>query len=462
MDPKAAAKSKRSHTVHGRRAHQTPAAAAAHKQKRAAAASSAPRGRNLPSNWDRYDAEAEAQAQAQAQAGDSEPAAEWTGEVAPRSKGSDFAFLLEQAQAQPREARGLGAPWIPSQNSTFDFMQASTSMLEAKGEGILSWCDDDNFILEDDLAPDFEVPFLSMDLHALANQLSKIKLCQRLFIEEDLLPEDLDDTSEGNQILIERGTSVGSDAKGGSAQRNLESIEHRNSESHRDCTSNTCSDQMKVDHQLQCSEPETTTWAKSSTQLVHSDNEEDKRYTRIIDTESGTDHSKGIKFEESEAEDELDMLLNSFSGTHLSNPSLNELAGHNPNLQGMNESKEKSISSTSAKPLVFAPLDEALDDLLSETSRSVQNEDLASSSLTSQPAFDSDSNIDFRYATQIDVTTSIDNSVDDLLEGTSVCLNEQKKTTPALGRDNISNDPAPSGPGPSNVSDDFDSWFDSL
>jgi len=30
-------------------------------------------------------------------------------------------------------------------------------MLEAKGEGILSWCADDNFILEDDLAPDFEV-----------------------------------------------------------------------------------------------------------------------------------------------------------------------------------------------------------------------------------------------------------------------------------------------------------------
>jgi hypothetical protein len=35
------------------------------------------------------------------------------------------------------------------------------------------------------------VPFLSMDLHALATQLSKVKLYQRLFIEKDLLPEDL-------------------------------------------------------------------------------------------------------------------------------------------------------------------------------------------------------------------------------------------------------------------------------
>ena len=113
MDPKAAAKSKRSHTVHGRRAHQTPAAAAAHRQKRAAAAaaSSAPRSRNLPSNWDRYDDEGEAEEPASA--------VEWTGEVAPRSKGADFGFLLEQARAQPREARGLRAPWLPSQDLPF-------------------------------------------------------------------------------------------------------------------------------------------------------------------------------------------------------------------------------------------------------------------------------------------------------------------------------------------------------
>jgi hypothetical protein len=112
MDPKAAAKSKRSHTVHGRRAHQTPAAAAAHRQKRAAAVatSSGPRSRNLPSNWDRY---------AEGEEEDPAPAAEWAGEVAPRSKGADFGFLLEQARAQPREARGLGAPWLPSQDSPF-------------------------------------------------------------------------------------------------------------------------------------------------------------------------------------------------------------------------------------------------------------------------------------------------------------------------------------------------------
>lgn len=111
MDPKAAAKSKRSHTVHGRRAHQTPAAAAAHRQKRAVAASAGPRRRELPSNWDRYDAEGEAD--------DPAATAEWNGEVVPRSKGADFEFLLEQARAQPREARDLSKPWLPSQDFPF-------------------------------------------------------------------------------------------------------------------------------------------------------------------------------------------------------------------------------------------------------------------------------------------------------------------------------------------------------
>ena len=41
------------------------------------------------------------------------------------------------------------------------------------------------------LFPNFQVPFLSMDLNALANHLSKVKISRRLFIEEDLFPEDM-------------------------------------------------------------------------------------------------------------------------------------------------------------------------------------------------------------------------------------------------------------------------------
>uniref|UniRef100_A0A0D9WJR4 Uncharacterized protein n=1 Tax=Leersia perrieri TaxID=77586 RepID=A0A0D9WJR4_9ORYZ len=385
MDPKAAAKAKRSHTVRGRRAHQTPAAAAAHRQKRAESAASVPRSRDLPSNWDRY-----------ADAVEADAPSESTGEVAPRSKGADFAFLLEQARAQPRDA----APGIAPQDSPFgDFMQASASMLEAKGEEILSWRGDDNFILEDDLAPDFEVPFLSMDLHALATHLSKLKLSERLFLENDLLPEDLAVASEVNQIQIQCGTDVESDAKGS---------------------------------------------------LVHQK-----------DTGEDKSNSEGAKFEVVSAEEELDMLLNTLGGTHLSGSNLDESFGNKSALQDVNVNqpyKEVTPSILSKSSLVSAPSDDALDNLLSETSPSIQNECFAEPGSTTS---NDGHNIDIRYANQIDITTSIDDLVDDLFTDTSLCLNGQKQAS-AQGKDNISKVSIPLNSGPSNASDDFDSWFDSL
>ncbi|KAG0519220.1 hypothetical protein BDA96_09G245800 [Sorghum bicolor] len=458
MDPKAAAKSKRSHTVHGRRVHQTPAAAAAHRQKRAAAAntSSGPRSRNLPSNWDRYDDEGEAE--------ESAAVGEWTGEVAPRSKGADFGFLLEQARAQPPGARDLSAPCLPSQDLPFDFMQASTSMFEAKSEGILSWCADDNFILEDDLAPDFEVPFLSMDLNALANHLSKIKLSRRLFIEEDLFPEDMADAPEDSEIAIEPDTSVEIDAKGSSVGHNL-NFEPRKDTSHHEYGSNICSDdQMQTQSQSQCFAQETTTSLKISTHSVNSDSEEDKSCKRIMDTDPGTSHGKGLKFEVGAAEEELDMLLNSFSGTHLSSANLDEPFEHASTLQEVSLSNEKVEPSLSSKPPLLAPLDDALDDLLSESSLDVQSEGFAMRSTTSQPTANYGQNIGFRYAKKIDVTPSIDDSVDDLLEDTSSSLNEPKQITTAQVSNSTPLDSAPLHPGPLNTSasDDFDSWFDSL
>uniref|UniRef100_A0A0A9HVP4 Uncharacterized protein n=1 Tax=Arundo donax TaxID=35708 RepID=A0A0A9HVP4_ARUDO len=339
-------------------------------------------------------------------------------------------------------------------------MQASTSMLEAKGEEILSWCDDDNFILEDDLAPDFEVPFLSMDLNALANQLSKLKLSQRLFIEEDLVPEDPADASKDNEIPIECDTSVETDAKGSSVQHNL--IEPKKDVSHHEYASSIRSDdKMKTRHQPQCFEQKTTTSPKIGSQVGRS--EEDESCTGIMDTEPSTCHRKGLKFEVDAAEEELDTLLNSFSGTHLSNSNLEESFGHDSTLQDtkISESKEKVTPITSSKSPALAPIDDALDDLLSETSISVQNESFAAPSLTSQQTSKSGRNIDFRYAKTIDVT-SIDDSVDNLLEDTLSSLNEQKQTTSAQGQNNTSNDGVPPHSGLSNVTDDFDSWFDSL
>ena len=49
-------------------------------------------------------------------------------------------------------------------------------MFEAKGEGILSWCADDNFILEDDLAPDFEVLYINSGFYFAVQSMLYLKL----------------------------------------------------------------------------------------------------------------------------------------------------------------------------------------------------------------------------------------------------------------------------------------------
>ncbi|KAK8958834.1 hypothetical protein KSP40_PGU011145 [Platanthera guangdongensis] len=221
MDPKASAKAKRSHTQHGRKSHPTPAASA--QKKKAAQAGSdqnarRPHSQSLPSNWDRYDAgEVEDE-----RAGGTTMA---EGETAPKSRGASFAHLIEQARSQQH---GTKAPAVVESLSffdelTLDFMQGVSSTFTVRGKNHLSRCEDDNFVVDDDLTPSFEcfhvsslettvdevlakgnclialkalpfvtaVPFLNLDFHALAAQLSKLKLSERLFIEADVLPEDL-------------------------------------------------------------------------------------------------------------------------------------------------------------------------------------------------------------------------------------------------------------------------------
>ena len=240
-----------------------------------------------------------------------------------------------------------------------------------------------------------------------------------------------------------------SDPKGSLVGDNL-NLEPRKDASHHEYAGNTYSDdQMKSEHQSQCSE-----------------HEDDKAYTRTIDTDPSTGHSKRLEFEvgSASAEEELDMLLNSFSGTHLSSSNLDELVGHDSTSQGtkISWSDKKVTLSKSSKSPALALVDNALDDLLSETSLPVQNEGFATQSSTSQPTVKSGQNFDFRYAKKVDVIASIDDSLDNLLEDTPSCLSEPKETTTAQGPNSTSHDSGPPQSGPPNASDDFDSWFDSL
>ncbi|KAK4577675.1 hypothetical protein RGQ29_027976 [Quercus rubra] len=76
-------------------------------------------------------------------------------------------------------------------NLTGEFNQGLGPMLSVRGEGILLWIGNDNFVVEDKTAATHEASFLSLNLHALAEQLAKIDLSRRLFIEANLLPPEL-------------------------------------------------------------------------------------------------------------------------------------------------------------------------------------------------------------------------------------------------------------------------------
>lgn len=122
MDPKASAKSKRAHTQHGRASHPSPSAIAQRKkqskEKKPAQAAGGgggggeegPKRSNtpaLPSNWDRYEDEDD---DATVDSTGNPPATEV---VAPKSKGADFRYLVEEARSQQLERDKLATRGIP-------------------------------------------------------------------------------------------------------------------------------------------------------------------------------------------------------------------------------------------------------------------------------------------------------------------------------------------------------------
>lgn len=98
-----------------------------------------------------------------------------------KSKGADYSYLLSQFQEQTRFDAHL-----PEDTAGI------SSMLYVRGRNLLSWADDDHFIVSDDnMTSNYEASFLSVDLHGLASQLAKLDLSKRLFIEDDKLPTEL-------------------------------------------------------------------------------------------------------------------------------------------------------------------------------------------------------------------------------------------------------------------------------
>ncbi|KAL7000482.1 hypothetical protein U1Q18_001634 [Sarracenia purpurea var. burkii] len=200
MDTKALAKSKRAHSQHHSKKH--------HPNLRAKAplvgpvgtsSANKPSGKQvrekpheshgssaLPSNWDRYAEEHDS--------GSEDPSnnnmTQATDSVVPKSKGADYGHLISEAKSQSQT--NISTESFPSFDDVLaDFNQGVGSLLSVRGQSILSWTGDDNFVVEDRATGSQEASFLSLNLHLLAEQLEKVDLSQRLFIEPDILPPEL-------------------------------------------------------------------------------------------------------------------------------------------------------------------------------------------------------------------------------------------------------------------------------
>ncbi|XP_038981470.1 uncharacterized protein LOC103713159 [Phoenix dactylifera] len=503
MDPKTLAKSKRKHTQQGRKNHPPPAAASAQKKKPAPAAAAAAaagagevakprrahaRARDLPSNWDRYDDGDDSGDGAESSAGTKLV----DGEIRPKSKGADFQYLVDQARSQ-QDYRDLGTSEsafslddLPS-----DFIQGISSMLSVRGESLLSWCADDNFIVDDDPTSSCEANFLSMDLHALAAQLSKLKLSQRLFIEEDLLPEELHiNELKANQIYEQSEASTMSEHKyslslgGFDGNTGLEKsadgqIDHWNS-----CNVHGITREAVVEKcQTQSSTEQATKFdpINDSTPVELSGRREVQGSILQLSKHTVPDlkQNRTSRFEAAAAAEELDMLLNSLSETSLS-------SSHS---DGITKDASTSHDATFNSSVHMSPLSvgqdpnssgnagtslaDAIDDLLAETSLSLKDQKytvcppnegaLSPTNLSFQSLLGSEPPGNSNSSSQVARDATLDDAIDDLLAETSFSLKEQKHMACPEKQGTTSSMHAPShSPSGSKPVDDFDSWFDKL
>lgn len=354
----------------------------------------------LPSNWNRYEEEFDSGSEDPTQTPDV---------IVPKSKGADFRHLLSEAQSQLQ-----ANPYsnnIPSLADVFpgDFNQFVGSMLAVRGEGILSWTGNDNFVVDDSTTATPEASFLSLNLHALAEQLEKVDLSKRLFIEEDLLPPDL--RSERSKVKNDQEPDQMQ-----AAPDRKEAAKITEGSTPNDLPGSKAIDAILSNSGLDL-------MAEVQSVSISSQNSESSESRAPDNLNFTTASNKKVpKFEAAAAEAKLDMLLNSFNETKL--------------LDTSNLSSEKPSSIGSLKA---SNLDSLLDDLLQETSTTV-NRGIDSSKTAA-------------------VNSTSEDLLDDLLQETSSKIVDAK-----LGSDNnVRSSSSSSQPvSKSKILNDFDSWLDTI
>ncbi|KAF5182043.1 Phosphorelay protein [Thalictrum thalictroides] len=430
MDTKSLAKSKRAHSQHhSKKFHPNPKSKSQitttpsdsnakkpsgkqipEKSRKPQSSSSA-----LPSNWDRYEEELDTNLQAVSNDGiikDSDV-------VLPKSKGADFAYLITEAQSQLESQQTSSSVLNEGSFASFyddnllipGFTQGISSMLSVRGNGILSWIGNDNFIVDDISATKNEASFLSMDLHSLASKIEKIDRSRRLFIEADILPTE-EDVDRSKETMKPESELSENHASGAAEQCSSKSafLEPSDAETSFDQSSvplpstvtryySSLSDPrqraLPVDQGME-TVSSTTNGSGSAvqsiscegTRLVNPTKDDYRRIERGIlgevveslaqfnvnDVEDSS-KEKTSAFEAVAAEAELDMLLNSFGETKLLD--MSKKPGSNlPIAQSMLMGDElayssklpsKESSTLTKSVLLNVDIDDTLDDLLRET-----------------------------------------------------------------------------------------------
>lgn len=404
MDAKSLAKSKRAHTQHLNKKHHPKPTSKAPSAGVGVGGTSSHKpnvkqfkgSKKLPSNWDRYEDEDDLDSQVAGQGSKSQE----TDVILPKSKGADYAYLISEAKAQAESS-------YPSFDDVFsDFRQEVGSLLSVRGENILSWASEDDFLSEDKASGVQEASFLSMDLNALAEKLAKVDLSERLFIEADLLPLELcteevqasrDHKSCISEIPVISGTTnkISSELSDGANQLDWD-IEVQGT--------------SDLDHHV-----------KSELLVSKSRSDESfmPEFKRQLSNEPASVQNRSPSgFKAADAEAELDMLLDSFLEPNVSQSTLlkEEPRYHNSNILS---------EETTSDQLVSTRVKDSLD--------------------------------------QSNAASTLDNSLDDLLKETSNKINQD-----IVSRSNIVKTASPdiqptsSGPTKSKLLDDFDSWLDTI
>ncbi|GMH11081.1 hypothetical protein Nepgr_012922 [Nepenthes gracilis] len=367
---------------------------------------------SLPSNWHRYDDSAEDEGGEGfldlESEGPSRPTAK-SDVVKPKSKGADFGYLISEAKSE------LNSKSIsPSFDDVLpDFCQGLGPLLGVRAEKIVSWTGTDNF-LEDEETTYQEAPFLSLDLHILAEQLAKIDLAKRLFIESDLLPPDLESEKGNNQMSMQTPTQ-----KNGSARKipneltaqDLDKIEGEIGDRNSEIFSSDLSQNIN-------SVPASSGQWQSAEYVLHSNSDS----SIDVDSEDQFDCNNAAVwanrlpgFEAAAAKTELDMLIDSIhSAVNVQEESKSYLKERSSIYVAPSQ---PSTSFSSALP--SPNLNDAIDDLLNERSTSFLKGKSSVYEAPSQPSTSSSSALPI---------SNLNDAIDDLLNETSTSFLKGKSS----------------------------------